>query len=716
MNSDKKGGKKDSTPPDADHWDSKAIRKMAGRWYGGCPSGDSDSDEDTADAMPPPQQLAATAAGSGPGLFGLTLAGFGGGGGCGAGVQMEAAKCRAPMPMAPAPPCAAAPMMCARVMACAPGGAGPAAGQAIGFKTGGAMDAANFRENVTGGHLPAPEDITFEGLIAEYFFDTSASDAPPCTELFAPTYSLALAPDPLAAAAAAGQEAAAPPQRDVYLAVGLDSGITVSISLFSDSAATPKRPGTVAAADLCGIKAGVDALRTVGGTNFQAGLDEAAAQLRAYPPCVDGDPTTTESRIIVLTDAQTNTGEVSEEGLLSRLKAWASEHIHVTLVGVGLDFNTELVEKISKAKGANYFSVHTPGEFKKRLEEEFDFMVAPLVFDLELRIDPSSLKPAPSPSPPGEAPAGDWQVVGGGDGGSAPAAAAAPRGGAGGWRVVHVYGSPETEERRLSGGGSIMRTQACHRLAAAARGEADAPALIRPRIGPSPPHPPQIHSLFPSAKTDEGIKGGMVLLRVAPPLGVAAAAAPPLRLSARYADRAGNCHDSLRAVEVPAAAAAALAETGAYYQSSGVRKAVAMARLVDALQCWLADAWADARGDAASPNDSWQADVVASVGRSAGAPAPAPAPAPATPPPAPRAPCLRPGCPLLPPPRERAGGAAAAAPGRWERASQPLRVGPEARAALAQLVPWLEGEVAALGDDAMKQEVEQLKKLAGHGA
>ena len=28
---------------------------------------------------------------------------------------------------------------------------------------------------------------------------------------------------------------------------------------------------------------------------------------------------------------------------------------------MGLDFNTELVEAIGKVKGANYFSVHSPG-------------------------------------------------------------------------------------------------------------------------------------------------------------------------------------------------------------------------------------------------------------------------------------------------------------------------------------------------------------------
>lgn len=43
--------------------------------------------------------------------------------------------------------------------------------------------------------------------------------------------------------------------------------------------------------------------------------------------------------------------------------------------GVGLDFNTELVEGISKVRGANYFSVHSPGEFRRRLTDEFDYAV-----------------------------------------------------------------------------------------------------------------------------------------------------------------------------------------------------------------------------------------------------------------------------------------------------------------------------------------------------
>ena len=46
-----------------------------------------------------------------------------------------------------------------------------------------------------------------------------------------------------------------------------------------------------------------------------------------------------------------------------------------------------------------------------------------------------------------------------------------------------------------------------------------------------------MHTLFPSPKTEEGIKGGVVLLRLRPP---ANGANTPLRLAVTYADREGR--------------------------------------------------------------------------------------------------------------------------------------------------------------------------------
>lgn len=139
--------------------------------------------------------------------------------------------------------------------------------------------------------------------------------------------------------------------------------------------------------------------------------------------------------------------------------------------------------------------------------------------------------------------------------------------------------------------------------------------------------------------------------------------------------------------------------------------------LVTLLPCRLEDEWA-APGPAANSSDTWQAGEAAALAGGAPRPAtPAQAPAHAAAPAGPRR--LRPGCPLRPLGADLAGSPppSAAAPrralGPWERASRKLSVNLEARAALAQLLPYVEGEVAALSDQDMRQEVDLLRLLAG---
>ena len=93
-----------------------------------------------------------------------------------------------------------------------------------------------------------------------------------------------------------------------------------------------------------------------------------------------------ENRIIFLTDAMPNIGETSETGLLGMTESNADNNVYATFIGIGVDFNTELVEHITKIRGANYYSVHSSEQFKKRMDEEFEYMVTPLVFYLELNM------------------------------------------------------------------------------------------------------------------------------------------------------------------------------------------------------------------------------------------------------------------------------------------------------------------------------------------
>ena len=136
-------------------------------------------------------------------------------------------------------------------------------------------------------------------------------------------------------------------------------------------------------------------------TNLDAGMQLASGM---YDDLSGVDPSKYENRIIFLTDAMPNLGDTSEQGLLGMTGGNAEDGVYTTFIGIGVDFNTELVEYITKIKGANYYSVHSAEQFESRMDDEFEYMVTPLVFDLQLTLEGN------------------------------------------GWEIEKVYGSPEADE------------------------------------------------------------------------------------------------------------------------------------------------------------------------------------------------------------------------------------------------------------------------------
>jgi len=139
----------------------------------------------------------------------------------------------------------------------------------------------------------------------------------------------------------------------------------------------------VSEVDMGAIKDHILEIKPQGSTNMAAGMKKATEILSEY---ADSDQTEYENRIIFLTDAMPNTGETDKDGLLGMTKDNADNNMYTTFIGIGVDFNTELIEYITKIKGSNYYSVHSPSQFKTRLDDEFEYMVTPLVFDLELNL------------------------------------------------------------------------------------------------------------------------------------------------------------------------------------------------------------------------------------------------------------------------------------------------------------------------------------------
>ena len=309
--------------------------------------------------------------------------------------------------------------------------------ESIGLAVGGAADVDTFRRNVHEGYLPIPETMAYEGLFHDYYFDTGGDGS--CTSLFCPTYTPAVTEDPLSG------------ESERYLSVGLDSGLATSeferpplnlvivldisgsmngsfdeyyydkfgnrqqiegetdrpkievatdvladlteqlrpedrlgVVLFNNGAEVAKPLRDVDRTDMDAIRTHIrEDIEAGGGTNISAGMDEAESLLDE----VVGERTEYENRSILLTDAQINQGETEGDKLQSTLEARAEKRMHTSVIGVGVDFNAELIDQLTAVRGANYYSVYSADQFEQRLVEEFEYMVTPLVYDLSLELN-----------------------------------------------------------------------------------------------------------------------------------------------------------------------------------------------------------------------------------------------------------------------------------------------------------------------------------------
>jgi len=72
---------------------------------------------------------------------------------------------------------------------------------------------------------------------------------------------------------------------------------------------------------------------------------------------------------------------------LESVKKYATKNIYTTFVGVGLDFDAELVQKITtNIRGANYDSVKDAKSFKKALDRDFAYSITTIAHSLKVSL------------------------------------------------------------------------------------------------------------------------------------------------------------------------------------------------------------------------------------------------------------------------------------------------------------------------------------------
>lgn len=126
----------------------------------------------------------------------------------------------------------------------------------------------------------------------------------------------------------------------------------------------------------------IDRLATAGSTDIEAGLSLAYSHVEPL-----GDQPGIEERVFLFTDAQPNTGSTGVGTFMGLAQSHAEDGIGLTVFGLGLDLGSELAERVSSVRGGNCFFLSDDESIRKVFDTEFDYMVTPVAYDLQVEVD-----------------------------------------------------------------------------------------------------------------------------------------------------------------------------------------------------------------------------------------------------------------------------------------------------------------------------------------
>eukprot|EP01080_Neovahlkampfia_damariscottae_P011420 gene11420-4587_t len=291
----------------------------------------------------------------------------------------------------------------------------------MGNTLGGAQNKNTFDKNLAGGILPPLSSITYGGSFNEYYFNDNYNKL---DEIFYFQPSIACSKDPLSEemenyisitlhsskdglnerdplnlilcldisgsmAEKLENETKMKVSNEVICEIinSLTDEERVGIVLFDENVEILQEMKKIKQLNKEELNKKVLEIKEQGGTNMTNAFNEAVKMIQnGTKNSKENDPK--NNRIIFLTDAIPNLE--SEKNLFQSIEQASILGIYSTFIGIGLDFNTDVVDEITKVKCANYFSVHSKKEFEKVLKIDFNYIVSPCVISSHLLLESNS--------------------------------------------------------------------------------------------------------------------------------------------------------------------------------------------------------------------------------------------------------------------------------------------------------------------------------------
>jgi Ca-activated chloride channel family protein len=154
----------------------------------------------------------------------------------------------------------------------------------------------------------------------------------------------------------------------------------ISVTIFDDRVDTIIT--TMLVENRSEIKGRINQIRSGGTTALHAAWVEGGRQVAEClnPGCLN--------RVVLVTDGLANVGETDPDTIVSQALGLNKKNISTSTIGIGNDFNEDLLIPMAKAAGGNSWFVEGPEDFQRIFETEMEGILRDVCTNVSLKIEP----------------------------------------------------------------------------------------------------------------------------------------------------------------------------------------------------------------------------------------------------------------------------------------------------------------------------------------
>ena len=177
----------------------------------------------------------------------------------------------------------------------------------------------------------------------------------------------------------AGEKIAKAREAAIMAVDRLNSDDIVSVVAYNDTVSVLVPATRVS--DKSSIRAGIERLEAQGSTALFAGVSKGADEVRKFLS------KHRVNRVILISDGQANVGPSSTSALAELGESLAKERICVTTIGLGLDYNEDLMTQLARKSDGNSGFANSSDDLVRLMRAEFGDVLAVVAQELVVRID-----------------------------------------------------------------------------------------------------------------------------------------------------------------------------------------------------------------------------------------------------------------------------------------------------------------------------------------